>query len=319
MYSTPILFLIFNRPVQTQIVFEAIRYIKPQYLYIAADGPRASKHGEAEQCTATRKMVLDGIDWDCQVFTLFRDENLGCGKAVSGAITWFFENVEEGIILEDDCLPEKSFFYFCEELLTKYKNHEQIMHIGGSNFQRDNISSGNSYYFSNYIHIWGWATWRRAWRSYQLNIPPAIDDKFQYLLKTKFSNSFERTFWKNSFETVGQGKIDTWDTQWIYNIYNHTGIGITPTVNLISNIGFGADATHTTSFDNTVAEKPLKSITAIQHPNKIKINQKADKYTFKKLYENGNNHFNQIRFKIGQQFPWIKSLYLAAFGKQVKQ
>jgi hypothetical protein len=284
-------------------------------LYVAADGPRTGKPGEDEQCIITRKLVMNGIDWDCKVVTLFRDKNLGCGKAVSEAITWFFENVEEGIILEDDCLPEKSFFTLCENLLDKYRNNEQVMHIGGSNFQNGNNTTAKSYYFSNYIHIWGWATWRRAWKSYQLNIPAAIDDKFQYLLKLKFSNSFERAFWQNSFETVGQGKIDTWDTQWIYNIYNNSGIGITPTVNLVSNIGFGDNATHTTSFNSDVAEVPLQTITEIKHPAKIRINKKADNYTYKKLYENGNNHFNHFRFMIGQQFPWIKKLYLAGSNK----
>jgi len=316
MYSTPILFLIFNRPAQTKKVFEAIRDIKPQYLYIAADGSRTGKQGEAEQCAATRKMVLDNIDWDCKVFTLFRDENLGCGKAVSDAITWFFENVEEGIILEDDCLPDKSFFYFCEEMLAKYKDHEQIMHIGGSNFQRDNVTANNSYYFSNYIHVWGWATWRRAWQLYSFITPETIDDKFQYLLKTKFSNGFERAFWKSSFESVGQGKIDTWDIQWVYSIYKNSGVGITPGVNLISNIGFGADATHTSKFDDKSAERPLKTIADVHHPHKIKINRKADKYTFKTQFEHGNNHFKQIKFKIGRQFPWVKRLYLAVLTKK---
>ncbi len=315
MYSTPILFMIFNRPGQTKIVFEAIREIKPQYLYIAADGPRPGKHGEEEQCEITRKLVLDSIDWDCKVVTLFRDENLGCGKAVSEAITWFFENVEEGIILEDDCLPERSFFTFCQNLLEKYRNTDQVMHIGGSNFQKE-TPSGDSYYFSNYIHIWGWATWRRAWNSYQLHIPAALDDKFRYLLKGKFSNSFERSFWQNSFETVGQGKIDTWDTQWIYHIYNQSGIGITPAVNLVSNIGFGDNATHTTSYNSDVAEVALQTLSTLKHPEKIRINKKADNYTFKKLYENGNNHLNHIRFKIGRQFPWIKRLYLAGLNKR---
>jgi len=312
MYSTPILFLIFNRPAQTKKVLEAIREIKPRYLYIAADGPRSNKPGEDNQCAITRKLVLDSIDWDCKVVTLFRDKNLGCGKAVSEAITWFFENVEEGIILEDDCLPEKSFFTFCENLLEIYRHNEQIMHIGGSNFQNRNHNTANSYYFSNYIHIWGWATWRRAWKLYEFNIPNTLDAKFQYLLKVKFSNIFARTFWRNNFETVGQGKIDTWDVQWVYSIYKNSGFGITPEVNLISNIGFGDDATHTTSFNARSAERPLKSLNGLHHPKKIRINKKADKYTFKTQFEHGNNRFNLIKFKIGQQIPWIKQLYLTA-------
>lgn len=316
MYSTPILFLVFNRPDQTKKVFEAIRQIKPKHLYVAADGPRASKNGEKEQCAITRKVILDGIDWECEIFTLFRDENLGCGKAVSGAIDWFFENVEEGIILEDDCLPAESFFRFCEELLARYRDNTHIMHIGGNNFQDRYFGPKNSYYFSNYIHVWGWATWRRAWNLYQFNIPAVIDAKFRHILKQKFSNKFELQSWKNNFEAVGQGKIDTWDVQWVYSIYNNSGIGITPEVNLVSNIGFGEDATHTQWVDINIADLPLQEITTVQHPHKIKLNQKADKVTFKKHFEHGNTHFNHFKYRIGKLFPWIKNLYLAVSGKQ---
>ena len=134
-FSTPILFLIFNRPDVTKCVFEEIRKQKPQYLYLAADGPRANKPGEYEKCILAREVVLEGIDWNCELKTLYRDENLGCGKAVSEAITWFFEHVEEGIILEDDCLPNNSFFTFCSELLDRFRTTDKIMHISGNNFQ----------------------------------------------------------------------------------------------------------------------------------------------------------------------------------------
>jgi hypothetical protein len=163
--NTPVLFLIFNRPNTTEQVFEAIAKAKPRCLFVAADGPRTDKEGEAEKCQAVRD-IIKRVDWDCEVKTLFREQNLGCKEAVSSAITWFFEQVEEGIILEDDCLPSDSFFSFCAELLEKYRDDKRIMMISGDNFQ-DGIQRGDaSYYFSSVPWIWGWATWRRAWRLY---------------------------------------------------------------------------------------------------------------------------------------------------------
>ena len=168
-FNTPILFLIFNRPDTTFKVFEEIRKIKPAKLYIAADGPRPNVIGEEEKCTASRNIIKQ-VDWDCDVKTLFREKNLGCKIAVSSAISWFFENVEEGIILEDDTFPTQSFFWFCQELLDFYRNDSRIMHISGNNFQLGKIRGEGSYYFSKYNHIWGWATWKRAWRFYDVSL-----------------------------------------------------------------------------------------------------------------------------------------------------
>ena len=155
-FSIPILFLVFNRPETTALVFQEIRKVRPQQLFVAADGPRPDRTGEAEKCAEVKKIVA-AVDWPCEVKTLFRDNNLGCRVAVSSAINWFFENVEEGIILEDDCLPHPDFFRFCNELLDYYRNDERIMHIGGNNFQFVNKYGKSSYYFSHYAHIWGWA------------------------------------------------------------------------------------------------------------------------------------------------------------------
>ena len=156
-----VLFIIFNRPETTQRVFDAIRLAKPTRLYIAADGPRENKTGEKELCEQARK-IAQNVDWDCEVKTLFQKENLGCGKAVSHAISWFFENEDMGIILEDDCLPHQSFFKYCEELLEKYKNNDRIGIISGNNFQKKRKIGSFSYYFSDIVNIWGWATWARS-------------------------------------------------------------------------------------------------------------------------------------------------------------
>lgn len=164
MFSTPILFLIFNRPDTTRIVFKRIREIRPSKLYVAADAPRANKLGEAELCMETRAIIKD-IDWPCELKTLFRDENLGCKLSVSGALDWFFENEECGIILEDDCLPDLTFFSFCKELLERYKDDDRIGHIGGNCFLPGQIAKELSYDFCSITHIWGWATWRRVWKN----------------------------------------------------------------------------------------------------------------------------------------------------------
>ena len=160
MFNTPILFIIFNRPDTAKKVFKKIQKIEPKQLFIAADGPRKNKPEDVELCKQTRE-ILNGINWDCELITLLREENVGCKKGPADAISWFFEHVEEGIILEDDCLPSDSFFPFCEELLEKYRYDTRIMHIGGS-IQLPDYENPDSYYFSRLSHVWGWATWKRA-------------------------------------------------------------------------------------------------------------------------------------------------------------
>ncbi|WP_462267053.1 nucleotide-diphospho-sugar transferase [Mucilaginibacter sp.] len=310
--KTPVLFLIFNRPDITQTVFNAIRKFKPAYLYVAADGPRAARPDDLQLCKAARA-IIEQIDWDCNVKTLFRDENRGCGKAVSEAITWFFSYVEEGIILEDDCLPNESFFNFCECLLEKYRNKNQVMHIGGACFQDKTALNKNSYYFSSYIHIWGWATWKRAWSLYNYNISPDSNSGLLDNLKKIFPDKAEFNFWKRGFDDIASNTIDTWDTQWSYTVYKNNGIGITPTTNFISNIGFGANATHTLVADPKTTALPLTSIDVVRHPVNIQISRRLDRKTFKKLFQFGNTKFNRIKFIIGQKAPIVKLTYNSLF------
>ena len=170
MFDVPILFLVFNRPETTHQVFEAIKKQRPKYLFVAADGARTDKEGEAAKCEEVRKLILENINWACEVKTLFRNENLGCGLAVSQAITWFFEQVEEGIILEDDCLPSGSFFSFCSVLLERYRNDEKVFMIGGFSLLPENTKSKYDYFFNTFGGIWGWATWKRSWSLYEYKI-----------------------------------------------------------------------------------------------------------------------------------------------------
>ncbi|MGP8214406.1 MAG: nucleotide-diphospho-sugar transferase [Bacteroidia bacterium] len=282
-FNTPILFVIFNRPETTQQVFEKIRGRRPAHLYVAADGPRENNENDKVNCELARK-VIQQVDWPCKVDTLFNDTNLGCGKAVSRAISWFFEQVEEGIILEDDCLPDDSFFDFCTTLLTRYKNDERIMHIGGTNFQQGIKRGDASYYFSANIHVWGWASWKRAWKKYDFNVSDI--DSFIKLKKLNFyfADPVIRKYWYTIFKKMHAHEIDTWDYQWHYTVLNNKGFAIIPQVNLIRNIGFGSGATHTDGVSKW-ANMQTTPITDIIHPAKVEQNKEADVFTFQHHYK----------------------------------
>ena len=279
MFNTPILFLIFNRPDTTKQVFESIRKARPNKLYLAADGPRASKLGEVDLCMQTRNIVSQ-IDWDCEIKTLFRDENLGCKIAVSSAIDWFFENEEQGIILEDDCLPHESFYGFCETLLNYYKNDGRVFHISGNNFQDGIIRGDGSFYFSKYNHIWGWATWKRAWKMYDVNLKFENEKEIEVFINRNFEAKKEQLFWTKLYKNFIKSAIDTWDYQWTYAIWKNNGLSIIPNKNLVSNIGFDSNGTHTNGNDILgLGNTKTSPISKIINPSVIVINKKADKYT----------------------------------------
>ena len=243
MFQTPILFLVFNRLDTTKQVFQRIKEIQPSKLYIASDGARESRPGEDIKVNAVREYIQQNINWNCDVKTLFREKNFGCKYAVSSAIDWFFENEEMGIILEDDCLPVKSFFYFCETMLLRYKNDLSVGHIGGNNFQ-DGIKRGDGdYYFSFYNHIWGWASWADRWKLYDVELENVKNDIF---VNDIFSKKDEQLYWKNIFQSMKEKKVDTWDFQWTCTLWYYKKKSVLPNVNLVSNIGFHPEeATHT--------------------------------------------------------------------------
>lgn len=278
-FPTPILFLIFNRPDTTEKVFEIIRKIKPAKLFVSADGPRASKPGEKEKCDQTRK-IIERVDWDCEVHRNFSNDNLGCKKGVVKGITWFFENVEEGIIIEDDCILEDSFFTFASELLEHYRKDERIMHIGAANFQDGIKRSDASYYFSKFCHVWGWATWRRAWKYYDMQIKNFPDFEASGKIKEILPDKKMQEHWLKLFRTVYENRLDTWDFQWVYTVWQRKGMSIIPNVNLVSNIGFGEEATHTKDTGHVLSEIETEKMHDLIHPQKIEINEEADRYTF---------------------------------------
>lgn len=287
--NTSILFLIFNRPEETRRVFEAIRSVKPAKLFIAADGPRARLPDEISLCEKTREIV-SLVDWPCEVITRFQENNLGCRKHVSSSIDWFFEQVEEGMIIEDDCLPDQSFFSFANVMLKKYREDEKVMHISGANFQYGNMRgrSGSkdvppSYYFSHCPHIWGWATWRRAWKAYDVemsDLDTCIRSKKIYPL---FQDAKVARFWISLFRHIKEKNIDTWDAQWAYALMRSEGLAVTPNINLVENIGFGTDSTHTENKDD-VKRQPAVSLGTISHPQNIEADLEADDFLAKTIY-----------------------------------
>ncbi|MDA9983290.1 nucleotide-diphospho-sugar transferase [Gammaproteobacteria bacterium] len=244
---TPILFLVFNRPEPTKAVFAAIREAKPKKLYVAADGPRDSKSGEQEKVKAIRDFISSNIDWDCELVTLFREENLGCKYAVSGAITWFFEHEPMGIILEDDCLPNQSFFKFCSSLLSDYENDRRIWQIGGNNFGLNSSNKSEDYLYTRIPQIWGWATWRSRWQFYDAELAN-IEHIFNHknaISKSLGLSRVEFDLMAGRYRKAANKIIDTWDYQWHATVIMNNGLCVLPTKNLISNLGDGDDATHT--------------------------------------------------------------------------
>jgi len=277
--KTAVLFLVFNRPDTTTQVFDAIRRVRPQRLYVAADGHRADRAGEAARVESVRK-IATAVDWPCDVKTLFRDQNLGCKRAVSGAITWFFEHEEKGIILEDDCLPHPDFFNFCETMLDYYRDDERVDVITGNNFQNGQQRGTASYYFSKYNHCWGWASWRRVWRHYQGDLSFWPDWKQSDEWRSHCPDKVERHYWEKTFDQVHAGGIDSWAYPWTACVWKHGGLTVTPNVNLVTNIGFGVDATHTCDPNGHQANMPVAALPEIVHLAVAVQDRVADRYVF---------------------------------------
>lgn len=278
-FDTPVLLIVWRRPHTTQQVIDAVRKASPTRIFIACDGPNPDRPGEAGKVAATKELIKTAIDWPCELRTLYSDTNQGCRLGVSRAISWFFEEVEEGIILEDDCVPHPDFFPYCAELLNHYRQDERVWCISGDNFQDGQWRGDGSYYFSRYNHCWGWASWRRCWQYYDADLKswPTLRDSG--LLNSIFEDSIERTYWQNIWQRLLlEGKPDSWAYRWTFSCLANGGLTALPNRNLISNIGFGAGATHTT------IDSPLTSIDeeigTLQHPSFILRDTIADRYTF---------------------------------------
>ncbi|TRU79065.1 MAG: glycosyltransferase family 2 protein [Microcystis viridis Mv_BB_P_19951000_S68] len=294
--TTPVALLIFNRPDTTARVFEAIRQAKPPKLLVVADGPRPDRADDIEKCKAARA-VIEGVDWDCEVLTNYSDLNLGCKKRVSSGLDWVFEIVEEAIILEDDCLPHPSFFRFCQGLLDYYRNDKRIMAISGDNFQLGRKRTEYSYYFSRYNHIWGWATWRRAWQYYDVKMKLWQEVRDGNWLESILGETQAMKYWRKIFQTAYDNKVDTWDYPWTFACWIQNGLTILPNQNLVSNIGFGEGATHTGNSVHLLANIPVKAmIFPLKHPPFIMRDTIFDSFSQKNIFQ--RNRIVTVREKL---------------------
>jgi hypothetical protein len=306
LFDIPVLLIVFNRPDTTVEVFNSIRQIKPKKLFIAADGPRENNEKDATMCPKVKEIV-NQVDWNCEVLTYYREKNVGCAKNVSEAISWFFRNVEYGIILEDDTIPNQSFYGFCEQMLLKYQFENKIKLISGTNFLFEHHEClKDYYYYSNLCSIWGWATWRRAWNEFTFNIGEV---EFE-LINKRYKNKIYK---KNIFKMIKGSalKMDTWDTFWLYNVVKNNGISIVPSKNLVANIGF--QGTHYNLTDENsygVLNMPTYdlSIDNLVHPKLINVNYKLDDIAIKNIVKNeGLNSFF---------VSFIKKIYYNLFTKK---
>lgn len=283
--TVPVALFIFKRPEITELVFNMIRSVRPSRLLVVADGPRPDQPGEKELCEATRR-VVDKVDWKCEVSTQFSPVNLGLNHRLTSGLDWVFSQVEEAIILEDDCLPHPSFFRFCQELLTKYRHDQRIMMVSGNNFQEGPARTESSYYFSRIFHIWGWATWRRAWKHYDdsLKLWPEFGSKGWLNSITADPNA--QRFFHKMFQDHLEGRhILSWDYRWNLSCWLQNGISIMPNVNLVSNVGFGHAATYAHNSDSTVSNIPVKEMAfPLIHPDFVLPDPVADQQTMEKQF-----------------------------------
>lgn len=273
--KSAVLFIIFKRADTTRRVFERIREAQPPRLYIAADGPRKDRPDEVEKCQAARK-VVETIDWPCEVHRLYRDENLGCGKGVSSAITWFFEHEEQGVIIEDDVLPHCDFFKYSDEMLVRFKEDREVQLISGNNYFYDGYESEYSYYKSVMMNIWGWASWRRVWETYQFNVCIYPEEIICQRLNERFP---KRTalYYLEIYRKMCRMAVDTWDYQFFFNQVFNERYSIAPFINMVQNIGLDSiNATHTRGVDHRITGQQSYSPYPLRHPDNNYKNFHAD-------------------------------------------
>jgi hypothetical protein len=284
-----VVFIVFNRPEVTQRVFDRIAAARPQKLLLIADGPRPDRSTDSSKVALVREIVAK-VDWPCEVYRNFAEENLGCKQRVSSGLDWAFSIVEEAIILEDDCLPDMTFFSFCQELLERYRYDERVMHIGGGNYQHGIRRSSDSYYFSKYPHGWGWASWRRAWQCFDFHIKKWPELRATDWMRTKCPSNREQQYWTDIYDRSYRAELNAWDYQWNFACWVQGGVSIVPEVNLVENIGFGPDATNTVEKWEGIKAVMTGSLKGkLRHPKEILVNKKADKYTFKKVFSPPSN------------------------------
>jgi len=281
-FPVPILLIAFNRPEPTDRVLTVLRHLRPSRLFVACDGPRFERPGETDLCARVRELIEASIDWPCQLHKLYQPSNLGCRRGVTAALDWFFDQVEEGIVLEDDIIPDLSFFSFCQQLLEHYRHDKRIGVIAANNHQRQAPRDGSSYRFSIYSHCWGWASWRRAWSCNDSGLRgwPAFRDAC--CLQRLGDSAFQK-YWEHSFEQLLACRIDSWAMVWQFSCWQQGFLTVIPEVELVENIGFSSDATHTIDERSPLGARREIAF-PLRHPRLIQADSERDADTFRRLY-----------------------------------
>ncbi len=284
-FPIPILLIIFNRPDKVQLLIQALEKLGPSRIFVSADGPRPNVDSDIELCEKTRN-IINNINWPCEIVRRYQDTNTGCKINASESVSWFFEHVDEGIILEDDCIPTESFFPFCRELLDRYRDETKVMHISGNTFllPQEVSDKSVSYYFSRCPQLWGWATWKRAWKHYDISMLHLDSIKSDTNVNNLFLRKEHLDYWIKHCQHIRDNNIDTWDAQWQYTMMYHGGYAISPLYNQINNIGFGINATHTKEEINNVSVPTRNFSFPLKHPSHVTADKIADERLMNKFY-----------------------------------
>ena len=315
MMHTPVLFLGFNRPDLAAVVLARLHECGVKRLYVALDGPRSGNASDLQLCSSM-KALIDAIDWAEEKVVLERFENLGCGKAVSSAISWFFEHVDRGIIVEDDCLPDPSFFQFCEEMLIRYENNQDVWSVAGTALLPDGLILDKSHFFSKYVGIWGWATWRRAWQYYDYDLSTLCAQEWSNVVRERSENAIECRYWLHILDLMLDGKIDTWDFQVQFSAWKEDALHVTSSRNLVENLGFRGDATHTKG-NSPLGERLAKPNPPPYEDIPIEADKLLDRIVFgEKLHASrelvewlfGQNNLQELSDTAAQQKQYILEL-----------
>ncbi|NDY42305.1 glycosyltransferase family 2 protein [Dissulfurirhabdus thermomarina] len=302
-FDVPVSLHIFNRPETIKLVLDALRQVRPKYLYVTADGPRKDNNEDVVNCSKARKIIDDSIDWDCELHKNYSETNKGSYKCTSDGISWVFQNVDEAIILEDDCVPDVSFFMFCKELLERYRNDLRIGMISGNNFITSGMKSyPYSYYFSKYNHIWGWATWKRTWQLVDLDMsswPEFLTYGFDHVFRSKM----EKKYWKRLFNDMYEGRKNHWDYKMFLSMQINNMMTIIPSKNLVTNIGVGHDATNCRSKGpfHCLPVQPMDF--PLSHPSGFYKLHFAEEFTERNIFSGSIRLKKRIARKIKEIIP----------------
>ena len=293
--QTPVIFIVFNRPEVTSQVFGRIREARPHVLYVISDGPRADHPDDIPKVAAVRALIENGVDWPCEVIRDFADSNLGCRHRVASGLNNAFARLDRAIVLEDDCLPDPSFFPFCEEMLERYRDDLEIMHVSGTNL----ASSGkaNSYRFSHHPWIWGWATWSRAWQHYDFEMKTW--DERHNGLRASFASGWEAQFWISAFDQARADfeRLNTWDFPWMFSVRSRAGLCLMPNVNLVSNLGIGTNSTHTGGDSEHLRLASSTLFFPLHSPTNRRVNRFADE-KITRVYGRKSDWINALRSRL---------------------